>query len=173
MGDVLGALKKGMSTEIWGKRFYEQAVARTESEDGKKVFQSLADEERKHLDVLRGQYAAVTGSNIWVSVEEAVQLAFSVSPTDIFPGAESIDELIPVGASDEQALEMAMEFEQRGFTLYDGSAKVASSPEEKATWEWLAKAEDSHYAFLQKERDYLRNKGSWYFDEQELPFFEG
>ena len=57
MGDVLEVLKKGMTTEIWGKRFYEQAVARTESEDGKKVFQSLVDEETKHLDVLRGYQA--------------------------------------------------------------------------------------------------------------------
>ena len=29
-------LKTGMSTELWGQRFYREAVARTESEDGKR-----------------------------------------------------------------------------------------------------------------------------------------
>jgi rubrerythrin len=173
MGDVVKVLKQAMSTEIWGKRFYEQAVARTEAEDGKKVFQSLVEEETKHLDVLRGQYAAVTGSNVWVSVDEAVKLAASVSPTDIFPDAGSIDDLIPAGSSDEQAIEMAMAFEQRGFNLYDEAGKAAASPEEKAIWEWLAKAEDIHYGYLQEELEYLKTNGAWYFDEQELPFFEG
>ena len=43
-GGALTALKKGMSTEIWGQRFYQEAVARTESEQGKRVFRSLVAE---------------------------------------------------------------------------------------------------------------------------------
>ena len=148
-------------------------MARTESEDGKKVFQSLVDEEGKHLDILRGQYAAVSGSKKWVSVEEAIKLAFSVKPTDIFPEAASAKSLIPTDASDEQSLQLAMDFERRGYEMYQKAAGGATSAEEKAIWAWLAKAEDMHFAFLQETREYLANNGVWYFDEKELPFFEG
>ena len=43
-------LKTGMSTELWGQRFYREAVARTESEDGKKIFESLVEEEGRWQD---------------------------------------------------------------------------------------------------------------------------
>jgi len=173
MSDVLEVLKKGMSTEIWGLRFYKEAVARTQAEDGKKVFQSLVDEEGKHLDVLRGQYATVSGSKKWVSVEEAIKMAASVNPTDIFPEAASAKNLIPADASDEQSLQLAMDFERRGYEMYQKAGEGATSAEEKAIWTWLAKAEDMHFAFLQETREYLANNGVWYFDEKELPFFEG
>jgi len=173
MDKVLEVLKKGMATELWGMRFYEQAVARTESGAGKKVFQSLVAEEEGHLDILRGEYASVAGDKDWVSREEAKSLAASVDPEDIFPKVSAVEALIPEDATDEQALEMAMDFEMRGFKLYDEAAKQASSPAEKAVWDFLAKAEDAHYTFLQKTYDYLTTNGVWYFDDQELPFFEG
>lgn len=196
MDKALDALKKGMSTEIWGKRFYQQAVARTESDDGKKIFQSLVAEENIHLDILRGQYAALAGEGDWISAEEARKMAESVDPeewiadrwvsvqqaetmaesvgpTEIFPEAKSAQRLIPEDASDEEALEMAMDFEQKGYDLYRQAAEEAEDAQEKAVWEFLAKAEDHHYTFLQETHEFLANEGKWYFDERELPFFEG
>lgn len=171
--EALEALRLGMSTEIWGQRFYEEAAARTEAEDGKRVFQSLAVEERQHLDILRGQYAALTAARDWVSVKDARAMAASVDPTDIFPQGPVAGQLIPEDATDEQALEMAKDFERRGYALYEQAARKAISPEAKAMWEYLASAEDQHYAFLDRAQEYLATKGAWYFDDQELPSFEG
>jgi rubrerythrin len=168
---ALEVLKQGMNTEIWGLSFYQEAVKRTMSKDGQSVFQSLVEEEKRHLDILRGQYAAISGENEWVSVEQARALAASVDPKTIFPKAKAAKELIPADATDEQALKMAMEFEQRGYTLYAQEAKVAASVEEKALWEWLAKAENGHYTYLQKTLDFLTTNGTWYFDDKELPMF--
>ncbi|MFP3897302.1 MAG: hypothetical protein ACLFV5_10775 [Anaerolineales bacterium] len=196
MDKALDALKKGMSTEIWGRRFYQQAVARTDDVDGKKIFQSLVVEENAHLDILRGQYAALVGEGDWISAEEAREMVESVEPeewiadrwisvqqaetvaeaagpTEIFPEAESAEQLIPEDASDEEALEMAMEFEQKGYDLYRQEAEETEDPQEKAVWEFLAQAEDHHYTFLQETHEFLTNEGKWYFDERELPFFEG
>jgi rubrerythrin len=168
---VLAVLKQGMGTEIWGMRFYEQAVKRTASADGKKVFESLVVEESKHLDILCAQYAKVSGQKA-VSVAEAQALAASVKPTDVFPEATSANQLIPAGATDEQALKMAMAFEQRGYDVYDQEVKQATAPEAKAMWSYLAKAEDAHYNWLQETLEYLTTNGTWYFDAQEFPNFE-
>ena len=171
MSDALEVLKKGMSTEIWGQSFYREAVERTEAEDGKQVFQSLVDEEGKHLDIICGEYAAVSADKDWVSIDEAIEMASSVKPTDIFPEASSAKDLIPDGTTDEEALCLAMDFERRGYEQYMAAAESADSPEARATWQYLAKSEDKHYAFLQKTYDYLTTNGQWYFDEQELPIF--
>ncbi|MHB0856454.1 MAG: ferritin-like domain-containing protein [Anaerolineae bacterium] len=168
---VLDVLKRGMSTELWGRRFYEQAVQRTQCEDGKKVFASLVQEEAQHLDILRGEYAAITQSREWVSVEKAREMAASVAATDIFPDAASADQLIPEGTTDEQALTMAMAFEKRGFDMYTAEAAQAESPEAKAIWDYLAKAEDSHFTFLQKTHEFIVNEGKWFFDDREFPIF--
>ncbi len=173
MADLTEILKKGMSTELWGRRFYKEAVARTESEEGKRVFQSLVEEETKHLEILCGQYAAFTQSGSCVSTEEAIAMAESVDPTQIFPEASAAAQLIPPDATDEQALQMAMDFEQRGYDLYAEAAKNAASDAERALWQYLADAEDKHYTFLQETYEYLVNDGVWFFDNQELPFFEG
>ena len=170
---ALAVLKRGMSTEIWGQRFYEECAIQTIAEDGKKVFQTLVIEEGKHLDILRGQYAAVSGKGAWVPVEEAMAMAASVEPTRIFPDISSAEQVIPDIASDDQALQIALDFERRGYQMYAQEAKQASSPEEKAMWEFLAKAEDLHYKFLFETQEYLATNGAWYFDAQEFPFFEG
>ncbi len=166
-------LKTGMSTELWGQRFYREAVARTESEDGKKIFESLVEEEGRHLDILRGEYAALTKSTEWVSLDEALAMAESVDPLAIFPDANAVEQLIPAEATDEEALKLAMDFERRGYTLYAQAAEDAETDEERKLWEHLAKAEDKHYSFLQETYEYLVNDGVWFYDDQELPFFEG
>ncbi|NLT73632.1 MAG: ferritin family protein [Chloroflexi bacterium] len=173
MTAALDVIKTGMSTELWGQRFYREAVARTESEDGKKVFEGLVEEEGRHLDILRGEYAALVGSSTWVSLEDAVAMAESVVPLEIFPEAGEANKLIPAGATDEQALEMAMEFERRGYNLYAEAATKAEGAEERRLWEHLAKAEDAHYQYLHETYEYLVNNGVWFYDDLERPFFEG
>ncbi len=167
---VLAVLRQGMNTEFWGRRFYEQAVKRTASDDGKRVFESLVAEEGKHLDILREYYAKQSGQII--STAEAERMAASAKPTDIFPEAISAEQLIPANATDEQALEMAMNFERRGFQVYDQQTKQTLDPEVKKMWSYLAKAEDAHYAFLHETHEYLTTNGTWYFDAQEFPNFE-
>ncbi len=171
--DVIEVLKTGMSTELWGMRFYEQAVARTKDEAGKAVFETLVKEEKSHLDIICGQFAAVTSGKGCVSVEAAKALANTVDPSDIFPEATAADELIPASASDEEALKLAMDFERRGYNIYDQAAKEAEGGDVKEMWQFLAKAENQHFTFLQETLEYLTTNGVWYFDDQELPFFEG
>lgn len=169
--ETLEIIKRGMSTEIWGQRFYEQAAARTAAEDGKRVFQSLIQEEGRHLEILRGQYAALAGGGTWLSQDEARAMAARADPTAIFPGADLAEELIPADATDEQALLMAMAFERRGYEFYQEQAGAAPDPRAHEMWSYLAKAEDQHYAFLQKTHEFLSTNGVWYFDDQEFPIF--
>jgi hypothetical protein len=72
-------------------------------------------------------------------------MAGSVKPTDIFPEAAQADALIPPNATDSQALQMAKDFERRGYLLYDGEASRAGSAEERAIWEYWQERRTSTY----------------------------
>jgi hypothetical protein len=74
-----------MATEVWGQRFYEQAVARTADETGKRVFRTLVDEETRHLEVLMGQYAAVSGGGRSSRARRPCRWPARSSPRTSFP----------------------------------------------------------------------------------------
>jgi len=169
--DALEIIKRGMSTEIWGQRFYEQAAARTVAEDGKRVFESLIQEEERHLEILCGQYASLSAGQTWLSLAEARAMADAADPTTIFPEATAAEQLIPADATDEQALQLAMAFERRGHDFYREQAGATSDARAKEMWDYLARAEDQHYTFLQKTHEFLSTNGVWYFDDQEFPIF--
>ncbi len=170
---TLSVLKQGMATEIWGYRFYEQAAERTADEKGKQVFGTLVTEEKKHLSLLLGEYATVSKGGSWLSPKEAMAIADYSKANEIFPEASEAENLIPPEATDEEALQMALDFERRGYNQYASEAEKAISPEVKAMWEFLAAQEDLHFEYLDKTLEYLKTEGTWYFDEKELPFFEG
>ena len=57
---ILDGLRKAMQAEKEGQHFYLMAAAKTEDEQGRQVFQDLANDEVEHFHFLRGQYKAVS-----------------------------------------------------------------------------------------------------------------
>ena len=173
MGDdssnVLELLQTAIRIELRGKRFYQEAAEQTTDPLGKKGFESLIAEEEVHCRILKAEHDALSGGKGWVDLDAAKESPFRVFPSD----EESIEDWISPGTDDVEALELAMEFERKGFEMYDRAAKEAQDPAAKYIFRHLADAENKHYAFLQTTHDYLTTKGSWYYDEQEFPFFEG
>ena len=166
---ALDTLKIGMRVELRGKRFYEQAAAQTTDPLGKKGFESLIKEEEGHYKILQAEYNALSGGVGWVDLNEARNAPLALFPSD----DEAVEDWISPGASDVEALEVAMEFEWKGYQMYDRAANETDDPVARSVFRFLADAENKHYAFIEKTHEYLTTKGSWYFDEQETPFFEG
>ena len=150
-----------MDTELQGRRFYERALGRTTSPDGQAVLQVLIGEENKHLDLLRGEYAALSDHRGWISLEEAEALAARVPEAGIFPAAEAADLLIPNGAGDDLVLRLALGFERRGANLYRAAAAKASDTAERDLWRFLADEEERHYDMIQRALDNLSSHGTW------------
>jgi len=171
---ALEVLKRGMSTEIWGLNFYQQALEHTTDPMGKQVFTSLIAEEETHLKILAGEYEALNGLKPgWLSREDALKLAASADQTAIFPPPEEASKLIDAHATDLDVLEMAMDFEHKGYVFYQREASTADDAAAREMWLYLAKAENKHYTFLQQSHEYLATNGVWHFDDLEKPFFEG
>ncbi|MGC8873896.1 MAG: ferritin family protein [Chloroflexia bacterium] len=171
---ALQALHQGIQTELQGKAFYAKAAARTADEMGRHAFQSLMREEEQHLKLLKAQYGSLVQENRWLQLEEARALEPGKEVETIFPtDDETLAALLPEEADDLQALEIALDFERKGYTTYRQNAVASSVPEARALYEFLAAQEQRHFEFIQRAHEYLKTRGAWYYDERELPMFEG
>jgi len=169
---ALAALEKAMEVERQGKAFYEEAAARMQDEAGKAVFQNLAKDEVEHIRLLQAEYDQISKDSEWMELDEA-KICEPQTPLKLFPDKREAALSLPAGAKDVDALKLAMDFEERGFKAYKKAQKDTHDPNGKKVYAFLAKMENNHYVFLLKTHDYLTNQGTWYFDEQEFPMFDG
>lgn len=169
--ETLEPLRQGMINEIRGRKFYEEAAERASDEAGKKMYASLALDESLHLRILQQQYQAITKKGEWLSYEEAKEGTAPPPELNLFP--DDTANLLPADADDLKALELAMGFEKYGYDLYKAAAENASDMTAKAMYEFLVQEEGRHYELLQNTHHYLKDKGAWYFQDEEMPFFEG
>jgi len=169
---ALAALEKAMEVERQGKAFYEEAAKRMHDPAGKAVFQTLAKDEVEHIRLLQAEYDQIANDSKWMALDEA-KVCEPQTPLKLFPAQKDAALAIPRKAKDVDALKLAMDFEERGFKAYKKAQKDTDDPNGKKVYAFLAKQENNHYVFLQKTYDYLTNQGTWYFDEQEFPMFDG
>lgn len=170
---ALSMLREAVRNELDGKAMYLQAAEGTQDELGKTMFQSFAKEEEQHVHILQAQYAMVIESGTWMDVEAAQK-----EPRDpklvLFPqDRQEVEELVPAGTSDLEALEIARDFEKRAVAMYEQAADDTDDAAAQAFFRELAEWEGTHYQILDNSYDYLANKGEWYFQELEMPMYEG
>ncbi len=171
---VLQALHQGIQTELQGVTFYRKAGERTRDEKGREVFRSLAHEEVGHLRLLKVQYGSLAGGGQWLSMEQACELEPGAAVEQLFPQEdEALAALLPAEPDDLKALEIALDFERRGYRMYRRLAGETDDPAGRALYQFLGDQEQKHFDFIQRAYEYLQTQGAWYFDEQELPMFEG
>ena len=170
---ALSVLREAVRNELDGKAMYLQAAERTQGELGRSMFRSFAKEEEQHVHVLQVQYAGLNESGEWIDVgharEEPRNPKLILFPHEV----QEVKELVPQGTSDLEALKLAMEFEQRAVRMYEQAAIDADNPVAQSFYRELAEWEGTHYEILDNSHDYLANKGEWYFQEQEMPMYEG
>jgi len=168
----LAVLKEAIRNELDGQAMYLQAAERTKDELGQAMFRSFANEEEQHIHVLQVQYAEVNESGEWADIDAARK-----TPRDpglvLFPPEQEIREIIPKGTSDLEALQIAKDFENRAVRMYEQAASEADNPTAEAFYHQLSEWEGTHYELLDNSYDYLANKGEWYFQEVEMPMYEG
>jgi bacterioferritin (cytochrome b1) len=170
---ALSVLREAVRNELDGQAMYLQAAAGTQDELGKSMFRSFAKEEEQHVHILQAQYATVNESGAWMDLE-AAQKERRDPKLVLFPlDEQEVKELVPAGTSDLEALKIAMGFEKRAVAMYEQAADDTDDAAAQAFFRELAEWEGTHYRILDNSYDYLANEGEWYFQELEMPMYEG
>ncbi len=158
----MNALEVAMKMEKDSIQFYTEAAEKTRYPAGKKMFQTITEDEKRHLGMIS---QIINGLNITakdVSPVKRVKTVFESMKNEMMTKVEaSNDEL--------EAFKIAMRMEQEGEAFYKKSLAAAKTGKEKALFERLIEEERQHYQIFSNTYFFLSNTGSWFlWDEHAI-----
>lgn len=146
--DLKDVLAQALKLEVDGKDFYMSMVDRVEDEDGKAMFQQLADDEDDHYNYIKRQYEALQAGKGWAPIPEMDLVGSLDAVSVVFPSGEKAPDELPDNPTEEDALLFGLNIENKSFQLYHNSAQQARDPDASALFRQLAGAEKRHFEVL-------------------------
>lgn len=144
--NTLEILKSALLLEIRGKAFYENAAANADKQAVKDFFNSMADDEASHVEILSEQYRAYNQTGKF----QPRALDGSHEKVAAAVLSEDLQASMAAAGFESAAISAAMGMEERAVKLYSQRAGQAEDPEEQALYQWLAEWETEHLEFLAK-----------------------
>lgn len=152
---TLAALEMAIQTEIDGYSFYQKFAKQTEDPDARAMFERLAQDEVKHLELLRGTKAGLEERGEWADYEGLSTEPFEGAP--IF-SRERVAQNVMAYTSDLSALRMAYLIEKDAVDFYTRAAEGTDDPNGQLMFQDLIKMEKAHLDLLEGEYDFLRGQ---------------
>jgi len=140
-------------------RFYTEAAEKTENPVGKKMFLTIVEDEKRHLENLSQIFKGVNISCKDVSPMENIRTVFASMKDEMLKRVEAtMDEL--------DAFRIAIQMEKEGIEFYKKAASEAKTEKEKLLFERLMKEEQEHYNIFSNTHFFLSDTGSWFMWEE-------
>jgi len=154
MEKLLEILSQAMQVEIDGYHFYKLASEKTIDEKGKEVFLSLAEDEKKHYQILKEQYEKVRKTGGVKFVDKKVEFFKSESPSPIF--SEDFKKRIKDMHFEMSALSIGALLEKNSIEYYRKFAEQSQDEETKKLFSYLIEWEQEHLKALIAQQKYLK-----------------
>ncbi len=157
MGEELKeAIEKARKLELDGADFYTAAAEKCTVISGKRLFESFAGDERRHLRMI-GDMAEGLGVDLDQSPmpRDAIRTLFSAAKET--PGDD-----VQATADEKDAIRVAMEMETKSYQLYKEAAAEATDDGPRELFERLAREENQHYEMLANTLEYLSSNQQWF-----------
>lgn len=139
--------------------FYTQCAEKTHNPIGKKMFLSIAEDEKHHIACAMH----VENKREFTPAETRpihdMKKIFEQNKTSMMERVSSTTDEV-------QALEMAMKMEEAAIHFYQNAASQTSDPAEKAFFECLIRDEEEHFAIFQNTHSFLSDTGNWFMWEE-------
>jgi len=168
---TLAALNDAIQMEIDGKKFYLEAGQASADSLGRELFTSLAAEEDEHRQKFEEIYQALRSKNEWPPVTYHPDSGRRLKT--VFARAS---QAAPAGrtpaATELEAVQTAMEMENKTYDYYIRQSRAARHPPEKEFFRAVAAQERVHHTALKDYFQYLQNPAAW-FVEKEHPSLDG
>lgn len=161
---VIDILKKAIILEQQGQSFYSQVAGYTGSEAVKNIFTIMAEEEKKHEQILIEQAAQYQNSG-------SFDFKGGLGDPEEFSRevlSKQISEQISAAGYEAASISAAMAMEHKAVDLYSQQAELVEDEAAKKLYKELAAWEKTHLAFLNEIYDDLL-ESSWY-DSSFWPF---
>ncbi len=155
MSDTLVDIIKGaILLELKGRSFCESVASQTKKNSVKEVFETMADEEQKHIAILSDHYTSL------IEKGKIEPKKYEEQPTDVVSAVlvERVRNEINAADYEAAAISAAMAMEEKAVEYYSSRAENSKDENEKALFRWLANWERTHLQFLTDLDRELRDK---------------
>lgn len=164
MNDFSKVIRTAIKLEEDGIDFYQKASEKTSHPFGKKMFLSFAEDEKRHLTVLKEILANLKFSDFDRFFEEK-------NPREkiktIFREVKNeIRERVAANPDEVEALKIGMDMEWESVEFYQDALEKTQDSHQKAFFRRLIEEEKEHYELLQNTRSYLKDSGEWFLWEE-------
>lgn len=155
----MNAVEIAISMEADAIKFYKEAADRTSNPVGKKMFLTISDDEKRHLEMLSRIIKGLDIKDKDVSPMKNVKSIFETMKEDMMKKVEATtDEL--------EAFKIAMQMEKEGIEFYKKVSSAAGTEKEAELFKKLIREEQQHYDIFANTYFYLSDSGSWFMWEE-------
>ena len=142
---TIDILKEAILLERRGQAFYTKVAEQSSDPAVKEFFQTMAQEEVRHVEILESQFAAYVQNQQFLPVSPEEREEASVVKSVL---TQDVRQKIAAAGFEAAAIAAAMLMEERAVALYSKRADAAKDPSEETLYQWLADWERSHLSFL-------------------------
>jgi rubrerythrin len=139
--------------------FYTEAAEKTRNPVGKKMFLSVKEDEKRHLQALSQIFREVGIKMDDVSPMKNVKTIFE-SMKDVMMNR------IKATEDELEVFKIAMQMEKEGIEFYKKAEAGAQKEKERALFGRLIKEEEQHYGIFSNTYFFLSDTGSWFMWEE-------
>ncbi|HXY61683.1 MAG TPA: ferritin family protein [Nitrospirota bacterium] len=155
----MDTLDVAMKMESDAIAFYTEAARKTKYPAGKKMFQTITEDERRHLEMISQFVKGMDITHKDVSPMKNVKTVFESLKDEMMKKVE-------VTADEMEAFKIAMQMEKEGMAFYEKTLAQAKTDKEKALLRKLIQEEKQHYEIFANTQHYLADTGNWFMWEE-------
>ncbi|MEK7238751.1 MAG: ferritin family protein [Nitrospirota bacterium] len=155
----MNAIEIAIKMETDAINFYKEASKKANHSVGKKMFLTIAEDEKRHLDMLNQILKGLDIKIKDVSPMKNIKTVFEEIKDEMMHKVEATtDEL--------EAFKIAIRMEKEGIEFYKKAASGAKTDKEKSLFERLIKEEQQHYDIFANTYFFLSDTGNWFMWEE-------
>jgi rubrerythrin len=164
------AIKTAIELETEGRECYLAASRDSRNEAGRKLLQSLAEEEEDHRRRFQSLYEAISKGHHWPAVP--LRPATRRIRQNLVSICREIGVKVGAAAGELVMVNVAIDKEKKSYDFYHDLAGKAAFETEKEFYRTLAAEEWEHALALQDYAEYLTDPAGW-FVKTEHPSLDG
>jgi len=154
--NVIDVAKKMETDAI---QFYSEAAKKTSYPAGKKMFETIVEDEKRHLEIVTRLIEGLDVNMTDVHPMQNIRTVFEKMKDDMM-------ERVAATSDELEAFKIAMQMEKEGLDFYTKLAAEAETEKEKTLFEKLIYEEQQHYNIFASTYDFLNDTGNWFMWEE-------
>ena len=158
----MDALELAVKMEKDAVTFYSEAAQKTKHPAGKKMFETITEDEKRHVEMVSQLIKGLGVTHQDVNPMQNMKTVFESMKDELMKKVEA--------TSDElEAFKIAMSMEKQGLEFYKKMLAGSKTDKERELLERLIKEEQHHYDLFANTYQFLSDTGNWFmWDERGL-----